>query len=703
MKKLTKVIFIIALLAMVVLPLSARKAMNVSWEWLLSDPDVTAYRYQLNGEAEDGWTVVDGKTSAYTATGLDPYSDYTLYLQCSYDGINWSESASSTAYALLKLEEEAPAVEAAPVEAEETAEETVFYVYGFGISNRWTKSSFESVTLDDGLLTSDDVLGFIQYEAAKYPAFVNSVYYSLIDNGFSLTYEEGSVDVASLLPQYRADITEYIDSLLVSLAETVEETVAEAVETALDSLVEEAVEEPVLEETFGYRGLKADLKLYSTHGTVVLPAGTTASDIADAAALLVMKYPEASLVTYTFDDGVLTLDYPEISGAYASALYPVLKDEAEWYIDQILASVSAKAPAEAEVEAEEVSHLYSDTLSYKGVTSTVTVDSTCATLTIPEGMSMEDVQAVAAMIVAAYPDEASLVTYSIDGDTVTLTYPETSDEFLLGALDVLRKEAMALIDRIEAAKPVSSAEAPVEVSPAAEVKAEEAPAAKSEEIPAPAESEKALEAPAPVAVEAAPVKETKKDSPKADAVRASFNMGLNGGLEWGMGKVMTEGMAKTPTIYPFVSLTLEGQNLVHFGAFGLGLRSDVSAVFIPESRNMSSNPTNVWGYDATADLKLMAYINASFGKFYLGAGAGYSAASDGFTSVHSKDQRILEGVGGGVGFNTAFALTGVLGVQFNLGKTVTLSAEGYARWFFDNPGKLDTLTVAATVGLGVRF
>lgn len=550
MKKLTKVIFIIALLAMVVLPLSARKAMNVSWEWLLSDPDVTAYRYQLNGEAEDGWTVVDGKTSAYTATGLDPYSDYTLYLQCSYDGINWSESASSTAYALLKLEEEAPAVEAAPVEAEETAEETVFYVYGFGISNRWTKSSFESVTLDDGLLTSDDVLGFIQYEAAKYPAFVNSVYYSLIDNGFSLTYEEGSVDVASLLPQYRADITEYIDSLLVSLAETVEETVAEAVETALDSLVEEAV---------------------------------------------------------------------------------------------------------------------------------------------------------AAMIVAAYPDEASLVTYSIDGDTVTLTYPETSDEFLLGALDVLRKEAMALIDRIEAAKPVSSAEAPVEVSPAAEVKAEEAPAAKSEEIPAPAESEKALEAPAPVAVEAAPVKETKKDSPKADAVRASFNMGLNGGLEWGMGKVMTEGMAKTPTIYPFVSLTLEGQNLVHFGAFGLGLRSDVSAVFIPESRNMSSNPTNVWGYDATADLKLMAYINASFGKFYLGAGAGYSAASDGFTSVHSKDQRILEGVGGGVGFNTAFALTGVLGVQFNLGKTVTLSAEGYARWFFDNPGKLDTLTVAATVGLGVRF
>lgn len=718
MKKLTKVIFIIALLAMVVLPLSARKAMNVSWEWLLSDPDVTAYRYQLNGEAEDGWTVVDGKTSAYTATGLDPYSDYTLYLQCSYDGINWSESASSTAYALLKLEEEAPAVEEAPVEAEETAEETVFYVYGFGISNRWTKSSFESTTLDDGLLTSDEVLGFIQYEAAKYPSFVNSVYYMLIDNGFSLTFEEGSVDIASLLPQYRADITEYIDSLLVSLAETVEETVEEAVEAALDSLVEETVEEPVLEETFGYRGLKADLKLYSKYGTVVLPAGTTASDIADAAALLVAKYPEASLVTYTFDDGVLNLYYPEITGEYAGALYPVLKDEAEWYIDQILASLSAEAPVEAEAEAvveavveaeteaEEVSHLYSDTLSYKGVTSTVTVDSTCATITIPEGMSAEDIQAVAALLSASYK-EAAFVTYSVDGDTVTLTYPEMSDEFLLGALDVLREEAMALIDRIEKAQTASPAVAPVAAAPAEDVKApEDAVAVKSEETPSPAEAEKSAEAPAPVApvaVEAVPVKETKKESPKAQAVKASFNMGLNGGLEWGMGKVMTEGFAKTPTIYPFVSLTLEGQNLVHFGSFGLGLRSDVSAVFIPESRNMSSNPGNVWGFDATADLKLMTYINASFGKFYLGAGVGYSAASDGFTSVHSKDQRILKGVGGSVGFNTAFAVTGVLGAQFNLGKTVTLSAEGYARWFFDNPGKLDTLTVAATVGLGVRF
>ncbi len=719
MKKLTRVIFIIALLAMVVLPLSARKAMNVSWEWLLSDPDVTAYRYQLNGEAEDGWTVVDGMTSAYTATGLDPYSDYTLYLQCSYDGINWSESASSTAYALLKLEEEAPAAEAVEtaevVEAEEKVEETVFYVYGIGISNRWTKSSFESTTLDDGILTSDEVLGFIQYEAAKYPSFVNSVYYSLVDNGFSLTFEEGSVDVAALLPQYRTDITEYVDSLLVSLAQTVEETVEEAVEAVLDSLVEETAEEPVFEETFGYRGLKADLKLYSTYGTVVLPAGTTASDIADAAALLVMKYPEASLVTYTFDDGVLTLSYPEISGEYASALYPVLKNEAEWYIDQILSSLASEAPEEVKAEAEaetkvvisEDAPLYADTLTYKGVTSTIEVDNTWATLTIPEGMTTGDIQAVASMLSASYK-EAAYVTYSVDGDTVTLTYPEMSDDFLLGALDVLREEAMALIDRIDAAKAEKAPEAAAPVAaPAEEVKAaEEAPAEKSEETPSPAEAEKTAEAPAPVApvaVEAVPVKETKKESPKAQAVKASFNMGLNGGLEWGMGKVLTEGFSKTPTIYPFVSFTLEGQNLVHFGAFGLGLRSDISAVFIPESRNMSSNPSNVWGFDATADLKLMTYINASFARFYFGAGIGYSAASDGFTSVHSTEQRILKGVGGGVGFNTAFAVTGVLGAQFNLGKTVTLSAEGYARWFFDNPGKLDTLTVAATVGLGVRF
>lgn len=732
MKKLTKVIFIIALLAMVVLPLSAKKTMNVSWEWLLSDPDVTAYRYQLNGEAEDGWTVVDGKTSVYTATGLDPYSDYTLYLQCSYDGINWSESASSTAYALLKLEEETPVVETAPqeavveeapVEAEETPVEAVFYIYGFGVSNRWTKSSFESTTLDDGLLTSDDVLGFIQYEARKYPEVVSLVEYKLIDNGFVLTYDEGLFDVAALLPQYRADITEYVTSLLSSFAESLEEAVEEAVEEVVDALVEEDVEETILEEKFSYRGFKADLKLYSTYGIIVLPEGTTEDDVADAASLLVMKYPEASFVTYVFDDGVLTVYYPEITAEYVSSLYPVLKDEAEWYIDQILAMLAEKVEEEAPAEEVVSAPLYSDTLTYKGVTSTITVDNTWATLTMPEGMSSADVEAVASLVAAKYSPEASLVTYSIDGDTVKLTYPEQTDEFLLSVLEVLRVEAMTFIDRLEklnAPAPLEEVK-PVETAPAEEAKpvetahVEEAKPVKTtpvEEVK-PVETTPVVEA---KPVETTPVDEVKtpsapsavtavplKDSPKAEAVKATFNMGLKGGFEWGFGSVTTDGFSKTPTFYPFASLTLEGQNLVHFGAFGLGVRSDFSAVFIPQSKDITSNPDNVWGYDFTLDLKLMSYVNVSFTKFYFGVGVGYSAATNGYTSAHSSSSKIFTGVNGSVGLNTAWALTGVLGVQFNLGNVVTLSAEGYARWFFDNGGKLGTLNTVAAVGLGVSF
>ena len=43
-------------------PLAAAE-MTVSWEWLLDDPDVTAYRYQLGGEDPDNWTVVSADTN----------------------------------------------------------------------------------------------------------------------------------------------------------------------------------------------------------------------------------------------------------------------------------------------------------------------------------------------------------------------------------------------------------------------------------------------------------------------------------------------------------------------------------------------------------------------------------------------------------------------------------------------------------------
>ena len=98
-------------------PLAAAE-MTVTWEWLLDDPDVTAYRYQLGGEDPDNWTVVSADTNTYEASGLDPYQSYTLYLQRSYDGVYWSASASSTAEAILVVPE-TPTVVAEPALEEE--------------------------------------------------------------------------------------------------------------------------------------------------------------------------------------------------------------------------------------------------------------------------------------------------------------------------------------------------------------------------------------------------------------------------------------------------------------------------------------------------------------------------------------------------------------------------------------------------------
>ncbi|MGD9926019.1 MAG: hypothetical protein AB7S66_00510 [Sphaerochaeta sp.] len=99
----------------------------VTWEWLLEDPLVTTFRYQVDGEEEDNWTVVDSSVTSYTERGLDGTVDHTLYLQQSYDGVHFSESAISVAEAMFPPEEEVPVVASEPVPAVEemVAEEPV--------------------------------------------------------------------------------------------------------------------------------------------------------------------------------------------------------------------------------------------------------------------------------------------------------------------------------------------------------------------------------------------------------------------------------------------------------------------------------------------------------------------------------------------------------------------------------------------------
>ena len=97
-----------ALLATIVLFMSAVALFaldgNVTWVWFENDPYVEYYRYQLDGEEDDNWTVVDWNVTEVTFT-LDVSVLHTLYLQQSYDGIYWSPSSMTESEVYLEAEE----------------------------------------------------------------------------------------------------------------------------------------------------------------------------------------------------------------------------------------------------------------------------------------------------------------------------------------------------------------------------------------------------------------------------------------------------------------------------------------------------------------------------------------------------------------------------------------------------------------------
>ncbi len=83
---------IVLLSLFLVVTLSSLFSTPLLWSWDNSDNTINYYRWQLGGEDDDKWTVVDKTTNNIT---LDS-DNTTLYLQASYDGINWSGSTAGT-------------------------------------------------------------------------------------------------------------------------------------------------------------------------------------------------------------------------------------------------------------------------------------------------------------------------------------------------------------------------------------------------------------------------------------------------------------------------------------------------------------------------------------------------------------------------------------------------------------------------------
>lgn len=114
---------LIALLLVVVAGAFALDA-TVTWSWSQNDPDVKYFRYQLDGEEEGKWTVVDADVLS-ASYDIDVSVEHILYLQQSYDGANWSASSHTVSAAV-----EDETLQAAAAEVPETAETTAVPVEG---------------------------------------------------------------------------------------------------------------------------------------------------------------------------------------------------------------------------------------------------------------------------------------------------------------------------------------------------------------------------------------------------------------------------------------------------------------------------------------------------------------------------------------------------------------------------------------------
>ena len=226
-------------------------------------------------------------------------------------------------------------------------------------------------------------------------------------------------------------------------------------ETAAPSA--EAVEEPVYTDTLTYKGFNTTVVVDNTMSSISLPGGVGLEEVEAVAGLINRAYPEeAALVSYALDGDTLLLTYPEQSDSFLLSVVEALRSEAMALLDSyVVKSVKETTVTVADVTAvkaqeetsSESSAVYADTLSYRGLTTSVAVYNDNAMVRVPEGVSFDDVLYVADMVRAAYPAESSLVYYDYKDGVLSLTYPEQTDEFLLQVIDVLRSEAMALIDK----------------------------------------------------------------------------------------------------------------------------------------------------------------------------------------------------------------------------------------------------------------
>lgn len=533
--------------------------------------------------------------------------------------------------------------EAKEVESENKKEDlpvfSSIFTYDGITANIVAYNDHASISIPEGV-TANDIASLATALVSAYPV-ADAVTYTIDGDELLLSYPETASDyIVAAISQLEDDARYVIDSL--SSAKT-EETVATEItpeETEEDDVYKTddltISNDGTVTAIYNYRGLaEAKVVMTDTETTVFYPAEYIyKSDIDSFMALASSVYPEiAKEITYSIaEDGKLVITYPkELLGGtyYKLETLAYANDEVTAYADSILLSlienlteeVKAEEVEEVEevvVETEELP-VFSTIFSYKNYKSNIVAYTDHATLTIPEGVTESDIAYIASELVKAYP-VASEVEYSIDGDTLLVTYPTVTEEFVALAVTELENDAVALINSLT---PVVKAEEVVVIEP----EKEEVVALHEEPV-----KEETVEE----------IKEEKVVPPAPEAPMAqkeSFIKGYSASLTSTPKFNLTQNWPS-----PFVvGFGLRGE--VNFGKLSLGVKA---------SYDLSSYiPALIYGRYNIADF--------DNGSLYatLGLGANF---------------------GIGEGRATGFIVEGALGYEYSLTDSISLFAETLLSW-----------------------
>ena len=372
----------------------------------------------------------------------------------------------------------------------------------------------------------------------------------------------------------------------------------------------------------------------------------------------------------TIDPEILMPYYKNDIEEYAALIAPV-----EEIVEEPFEEVVVEEPA-----IEEVVPMTADftVFGYKVLNSWV--PGTFTSVSETKGLLYEsDVMGFAQYEIGKYGDfllENVAIEFIPDG--FVLTYPEAVDPS--GYIAQYKSDIEEYVATLFTAVEVVEEPAPVEE-----------PAVEEPVVPTAPIEPVAVDVPKPAEVVEVVV------SPKADKLSSyKFKLGVGFGSEFGINNKVDY-----VTIFPRLAITADFQNVFTVSKVGFGARLDLSGVFKPLDGTFIGHEFkfflngNNWAVDAMIDAKLMAYVNLDKVQLYVGGGIGYSIGSHNlYMNTHTSDNMVF-------GFDTATALSAVVGLDWNISEKFSLTLEGNYRYFFQSPSKAQTF--AATIGMGFKF